>query len=126
MYFQEAGSNMAFSQIRSSVGNDLYGSRVGTQHSLPPITQPLLAKYRLNREPNKLVIEESQSFWCKFFGGENEHSLSLCKCERTEDGLCSLVMGWVAEYYDWQTDPKFGKAYHNYTRRNIEIFLSDS
>lgn len=35
-------------------------------------------------------------------------------------------MKWIDEFYDWKNDPKFVKAYTNYTRRNIEIFLSES
>ena len=52
-------------------------------------------------------------------------SLSLCKCERNEEGYCEMVMRWVGEYYDWKNDPKFTKAYNNYTRRNIELFVNE-
>lgn len=34
------------SQMRSSTGQDLCNSQVGNLHSLPPITQPILARYR--------------------------------------------------------------------------------
>ena len=34
-------------------------------------------------------------------------------------------MKWIEEYYDWKGDPKFTRAYNNYTRRNIELFLGD-
>ena len=36
-----------------------------------------------------------------------------------------MVMNWVGEYYDWKNDPKFTKAYNNYTRRNIELFVTE-
>jgi len=36
-----------------------------------------------------------------------------------------MVIKWVNEYYDWKGDAKFVKAYHSYSRRNIEVFLSD-
>jgi len=36
-----------------------------------------------------------------------------------------MVLKWINEYYDWKNDSKFVKAYQNYTKRNIEIFLTD-
>jgi hypothetical protein len=36
-----------------------------------------------------------------------------------------MVIKWINDYYDWKKDPKFVKAYQNYTRRNIEIFLTE-
>lgn len=37
-----------------------------------------------------------------------------------------MVMKWIAEFYDWKGDIKFVKAYHNYTRRNIVLFVTDN
>ena len=34
-------------------------------------------------------------------------------------------MKWIGEYYDWKSDPKFVKAYQSYTKRNIEIFVTE-
>lgn len=96
------------------------------QHSLPHVTQPILSKYRSPRPSNELVIEENASFWCSLFSKSPVQGLSLCKCERTEEGHCEMVMRWVEEFYDWRNDSKFVKAYQNYTRRNIELFLSES
>ncbi len=36
-----------------------------------------------------------------------------------------MVLKWINQYYDWKNDSKFVKAYQNYTKRNIEIFLID-
>ena len=36
-----------------------------------------------------------------------------------------MVMNWIGEYYDWKNYPKFTKAYNNYTRRNIELFVTE-
>ena len=35
-------------------------------------------------------------------------------------------MKWINDYYDWKKDSRFAKAYRSYSRRNIELFLSDS
>ena len=91
----------------------------GNYHSLPHITQPLLSKYRQIKKGNELVIEEQSGFLCSIFGNTNGHRMTLCKCERTEDGHCELVMRWINEYYNWKEDPKFVKAYQSYNRRNI-------
>lgn len=59
MNFLEASNNhLTFSHPRSTTGNDLYGSRIVDQiHSLPPISQPILTKYRINKYVyNKLVV----------------------------------------------------------------------
>ena len=34
-------------------------------------------------------------------------------------------MRWICEYYDWKGDPKFVKAYQNYTKKNIELFVTE-
>lgn len=125
MHFSEQQNSLAYSQIRSTNGHELSKSSAGSYHSLPHVTQPILAKYRLPRPPNQLVLEEASSFWCSLFTISSPPALSLCKCERTEEGHCELVLRWVGEYYDWQKDPKFSKAYQTYTRRSIEVFLSD-
>lgn len=124
-FFDPHSHNLAYSQIRSTTGNDLSKSNAGSYHSLPHITQPILAKYRIPRPANELIIEETSSFWCTLLSITNQTALSLCKCERTEDGQCELVIKWINEYYDWKNDPKFTKAYQTYTRRNIELFLTD-
>lgn len=58
MHFSDSfNHNLSYSQIRSNTGNDLFGSQVGNHHSLPHITQPILAKYRIPRNPNELIVE---------------------------------------------------------------------
>jgi len=37
-----------------------------------------------------------------------------------------MIMRWINEFYDWKGDLKFVKAYQSYTRRNIDIFLTDA
>jgi hypothetical protein len=64
--------------------------------------------------------------WCKIFGSSDNNGISLCKCQRIEEGYCELVMNWINDYYDWKNDKKFIKVYQNYTRRNIELFLTDN
>lgn len=58
-FFDPFNQNLAYSQIRSTTGNDLSKSNVGSgnYHSLPHITQPILAKYRIPRPANELIIE---------------------------------------------------------------------
>lgn len=89
-YFDPFNQNLAFSQIRSTTNNDLSKSSAagGNYHSLPHITQPILAKYRVSRPPNELIIEEDSGFWCKIFSFSTSTGMSLCKCERTEEGHC--------------------------------------
>lgn len=125
MHFFEPQQSLAYSQIRSTNGHELSKSSAGSYHSLPHVTQPILAKYRLPRPANELIIEEASSFWCRLFAVTSQPALSLCKCERTEEGHCELVLKWINEYYDWKHDPKFSKAYQGYTRRSIEVFLSE-
>jgi len=48
--------NATFSQLKSVTGNDFFSSNIGNQHNLPHITQPILAKYRIPRNPNDLII----------------------------------------------------------------------
>ena len=124
MHFLEQNS-LAYSQIRSTNGHELSKSSASNYHSLPHVTQPILAKYRLPHPPNELIIEEASSLWCRLFAISSAPALSLCKCERTEDNHCELVLKWINEYYDWKGDPKFAKAYQTYTRRSIEVFLSE-
>lgn len=125
MQFSEGSSQqLGYSQIRSASGKE-WGNPRQDYHSLPHITQPILAKYRRPRVGDPLVIEESSGFWCSLFSMESRERVSLCKCERTEEGHCEMVMRWVEEYYDWQKDRKFVKAYQNYSRRNIEVFLGE-
>lgn len=125
MHFFEQQNGLAYSQIRSTHGHELSKSSAGSYHSLPHVTQPILAKYRLPRPSSELVLEETSSFWCSLFASSRPQALGLCKCERAEEGHCELVVKWVGEYYDWQRDPKFSKAYQGYSRRSIEVFLSD-
>jgi hypothetical protein len=123
-FFDASSHQLAYSQIRSTSGNELSKSRAN-YHSLPHITQPILAKYRISRPANELVIEETSSFWCRLFSISSREKVSLCRCERSEEGHCEMVMRWIEECYDWKKDSKFVKAYQNYTKRNIEVFLSD-
>jgi hypothetical protein len=48
--------NTMFSGIKSVTGLDFYQSNIGSQHNLPHITQPILAKYRTVRNANNLII----------------------------------------------------------------------
>ena len=96
------------------------------RHLLPPISQPILSTYRMSKPGSDLIIEENQSLWCSVFGGSGKSQLNLCRCERTGEGYCELVMGWIEEYYDWRGDRKFSKTYRSYTRRNMDLFLTDS
>ena len=34
-------------------------------------------------------------------------------------------MRWIEDNYDWKGDSRFSRAYHTYTRRGIEVFLTD-
>ena len=127
MHYSESTNNhLTYSEARSLSGCNISARKSLIQHSLPHITQPILSKYRIPKPANQLIIEESTSFWCSLFGKSHSQNLALCRCQRTEENYCELVMKWIDEFYDWKNDPKFVKAYTNYTRRNIEIFLSES
>lgn len=55
-FFDPFNHNLAYSQIKFN-GNDLSKSNVGTLHSLPHITQPILTKYRTQRISDVRIIE---------------------------------------------------------------------
>lgn len=95
-FFDSSSHQLGYSQIRSTSGNnELSRTKNGNYHSLPHITQPILAKYRIARPSNELVIEETSSFWCKLFSISSREKMSLCRCERTEEGHCEMVMRWI-------------------------------
>lgn len=48
--------NTTFSQLRSTTANDLHQSNIGSQHNLPHITQPILAKYRSLRMTSDIIV----------------------------------------------------------------------
>ena len=48
--------NLSISQIRSNTTNELYNSQAVNYHRLPPISQPLLTKYRSTPNNNSLII----------------------------------------------------------------------
>ena len=58
-FFDPPNQNLSYSQVRSISGNDFSKSTIGSGnvHSLPHITQPILAKYRIPRPTNELIIE---------------------------------------------------------------------
>ena len=112
---------MAYSEARSVSARDFSMAKISNYHSLPHVTQPILTKYRMLKPGNDLIIEEQSGFWCTIFTEKKSqvNQMSLCRCERTEDNLCELVIKWISEHYDWKNDPKFVKAYQSYTKRGI-------
>lgn len=51
---------------------------------------------------------------------------SKCKCDKNEDGLCKLIIGWIDATYFWKTDPHFKRTYEHYARKSTEKWVQEA